>query len=238
MLEFLELPETQLDAGFSRPLQQEALQQGTLALALAFLESRSIQDELNDVISRAQLTSLDVERKHFEDKCFERGQSKIRSINRWSRNSMIRRYRRQRTLTVRRKVQKNKIWQKERFMNLRALAIAKRPELLPRPRGQLHWQVDVPEAERSKLVHEGDPVALSDYIDLNRAQLQEEARQRRLEAKTAMENESKSDLPMCNAEWLEWIDEHEAEFYAYLRQSTEKRQRLSSRLFVSNASSH
>lgn len=234
ILDFLALPEASLDYGFSRPLQKDAHAQGDLQASVAFLQSQPVQAELDQAISTAMLSSMDVERKHFQDKCFERGQSKIRSINRCSRNTMIRTYRLERRTWQQRREHLQRRWDKEKYVNLRSVAVARHPEWLPRPRGALHWETDVSAKDRRQIVFAGDPEALSAYIEQNRAELQTEAAQRRLHAKIALERAAHSRLPVSNAEWLQWVDENEAEFHKFLRESTETRRSLSSRIFVSN----
>ena len=61
---FLEIPDEQLDVGYSLPLKQDALSQGSDADAGAFLRPRRIQEELEGLVESAEGNSLDVERKH------------------------------------------------------------------------------------------------------------------------------------------------------------------------------
>ena len=64
---FLEEPDSVLDAGYSLPLKADAMAQGSIVAAKAFLLSDEIQEELRQLILEASATSLEVERKHQQE---------------------------------------------------------------------------------------------------------------------------------------------------------------------------
>ena len=68
---------------------------------------------------------------------------------------------------------------KDRFANARSIAVTRHPEWLPRPRGILHWQQGVAKQQAKTIVHQGNSEALQQYLQENKASLQEEAVQRR-----------------------------------------------------------
>ena len=88
---FLATRAEDLDCGYSLTLQREALAQGMEERCLAFMVSEDVQDELRDIFLRASATSLDVERKHNQDKQSER--RRLSGVASASRNSIIARYR-------------------------------------------------------------------------------------------------------------------------------------------------
>ena len=67
-LQFLSVPAEQLDVGYSRALQREALLCGSEADAVSYLMSSAVQDELAGIFQFGQSTSLDAERKFAQDK--------------------------------------------------------------------------------------------------------------------------------------------------------------------------
>ena len=87
---FLDLADNQLDVGYSLPLRSEALQLGDRADALLFLTGDTVQREIEEICELASCTSLDVERKHYQDKRSEK--DKVTSVARTSRNSILQRY--------------------------------------------------------------------------------------------------------------------------------------------------
>ena len=92
--EFLKADPSELDLGFSAPLQKEAWQTGSETGAMDFVMSHKIQSELEIVFTAGQATSLDVERKHAQDKKNEH--SKVITVGRASRNTILRQYRTER----------------------------------------------------------------------------------------------------------------------------------------------
>ena len=89
---FLHAPETDLDQGYSSGLRRRALAQGSLADAITYLDSASVQQELKGLFMGACGHSLDVERKHHLDK--SGGETcKMTTVARASRNSILLRYR-------------------------------------------------------------------------------------------------------------------------------------------------
>ena len=91
-----------------------------------------------------------------------------------SRNSIIHRY-----LIYRRSVGKLSTDSKRKQVNaactnVRSLAIKKRPDLFPRGRGQVRWELDRGMHERKEITHKGDSRKLAAYIEDHRAELEAE----------------------------------------------------------------
>ena len=235
IVDFVSLPDTCLDVGYSAALQAEALEQGALEQQVRFLLSPAVQSELDRILETALVNNLDVERKHWQDKRPENSSGKVASLSRCSRNSLIRKYRLQRSEVRLEQLKVKKRFAKDRFANARSIAVARHPEWLPRPRGILHWQQGVAKQQAKTIGHQGNPEALQQYLQENKASLQEEAAQRRQAAKRGLTSLEASRLPMSNAEWLRWVEANEAYFHDILRSATETRRELSRRLVCENA---
>ena len=93
ILDFLNTQERFLDAGYSLPLQRDAYRcgSGSVVDVVSFIMSAEVQDELTGILEKASASSLDVERKHNQDKRSET--TKVSGCARASRNAIIRRYR-------------------------------------------------------------------------------------------------------------------------------------------------
>lgn len=227
-LDFLQELANQLDAGYSLPLQQEALSKVSNTEQVAFLAQPHIQHEVDQILERA-VNNLDVERKHWQDKRSETGAGKVASLSRCSRNSLIRKYRVMRAHAKHRKSKHYKQAQKDRFANARSIAVEGNPDWLPRPRGALHWEKGISAACRSQTTHEGKSEALNEYMDLHRDELRETACQRREAAKKVLQLGKRSFFPLSTAEWLEWIGDNEDFYQETLRTATETRRDYSRR---------
>ena len=82
-------------------------------------------------------TSLEVERKHVQDKAG--GLPVTISLATASRNSVIKRYRVHGQRAVKKIRQQEKERHGDRFANVRAVALQRRPDLMPRARGWRFW---------------------------------------------------------------------------------------------------
>ena len=98
-LQFLSVPGDQLDVGYSRALQREALLCGSEADAVSYLMSSAVQDELAGIFKFGQSTSLDAERKIAQGKKNEK--ARLSTLARASRNSILTRFRTRREEAVR-----------------------------------------------------------------------------------------------------------------------------------------
>ena len=226
---FLEEDEARLAVGYSLKLRQEALETGdSLAAQLHFMVSDRVQAELCGIVEQASASSMQVERKHAVDKKNEK--SKVVSVARASRNSILQRYRVLRSHFIKKRLSTAKTWKGQRFVNARSLAVKRAPELLPRPRGQLRSQPALSTRERAQIIHPGNPAVLQTYIEENRADLEREAAEIRKTAKERLQELKSSILPYTNREWLQWLDSNEAVFRENLREATMRRRNLSERL--------
>ena len=87
--ELLESDDESLDLGYTLVLKHHALSLGSLGCAVAYLMSPSVQIEIEGIIRNAKAHSLDIERKHQQDKASE-GQ-RVMSVASYSRNSILQR---------------------------------------------------------------------------------------------------------------------------------------------------
>ena len=110
-------------------------------------------------------------------------------------------------------------------MNARPLAISRHSDLRQRPRGKLHWEKDIAAKDRSEIVNEGDKDALQAYIEANRQSLEAEAAAIRKHALDVVADGG-GNMPMNNAEWLAWIEEHDEQFKELLKTATRVRRDL------------
>ena len=228
IVQFLYAEDSVLDAGYSLLLKKEAWQvaENVEADAVGFLMSSLIQSELRNIFVSGAASTLDVERKHAYDKRFET--KKVTGCATASRNSILGRYLVQRKTTVRAKAFAEKKTKSAARMNIRALAFRHRPDLFTRARGRMWWEGDIDKAERSRVVHQGDEQALSEFIDANREDLEEELSEIRRVAKA--EAVGNHVLPYSHDEWVSHIEKNYEEFAALLKTAAAKRRPLSHRL--------
>jgi hypothetical protein len=228
IIEFLHTDDKLLDVGYSVLLKREAWTVGkdVEADAVAYIMSDNVQAELVGVFENATATSLDVERKHASDKKFET--TKVTGCAAASRNCILRKYLSSRRVVLDCKNNATASYKKIMHLNIRALALERRPELFPRARGKLHWQLDVSRADQKVIVNEGDPAALSKYIEENKEQLEAELSSR----KNAMKHKAaaKAAIPMTHDDWLKHIVDNDEEFSELLQSASKQRRSVSERL--------
>ena len=231
ILEFLDTDDQLLDVGYSLQLKREALATGSLADAVSFLMTSEIQEELSGICWKSACNSLDAERKIGQEKKSETMQAS--GLPRASRNGILLRYRLQRDSAVQMCISDRKQANKDKFMNSRALAIKKNPNLVSRPRGRLTGRPEdnsITAEQMKENVHEGDEKALQEYIEANRASLEAEAAAIRKAASFKLGGGAKSLMPMTNVEWLKWLEEHDEKFRWQLKNATIQRRPLGKRL--------
>ena len=130
---FLELSPDLLDLGYSAPLQRSALAAGSIADGITLLLSDAVQHEVEALIRAVSTTSLDVERKHAQDKRQEK--NRVVSVSAASRNGITQRYRVTRNSVIRRQIATRAYWKRKRTVSAGSLAAQRNPSLLPRPGG-------------------------------------------------------------------------------------------------------
>ena len=174
----------------------------------------------------ASATSLDVERKHQQDKRTEK--SRVSSLATLSRNSILQRFlvRQRKDAALSRAASTPRA--SGRYMNMRALALQERPDLASRPRGKLRWEADVDGASKRQIVHAGDPARLARYMTANHERLNAEAKRIRAAAKAHDKASTRS--PMSNAEWMRWVDANETAFTKLVYSASGERRVLSKRV--------
>jgi hypothetical protein len=228
IIEFLHTDDKLLDVGYSVLLKREAWNFGkdVEADSVAYLMSDNVQVELVGVFENATATSLDVERKHASDKKFET--TKVTGCAAASRNCIIRKYLSSRRSSLAVSTNSAASYKHIRHLNIRALALERRPELFPRARGKLHWEEDVGSAEQKVIVNECGAVELNEYIEANREQLENELSSRRdsIKHKAAAE----AALPITQNDWLNHIVENDESFSELIQSASRQRRSTSERL--------
>ena len=95
-------------------------------------------------------------------------------------------------------------------------------------RGKLQWEDEVSAEDRGEITHAGNEEILQAYIDENFESLQKEVEDIQNAASSA--GPATADLPFTSAEWISWLDKHDAVFKDHLRTATESRKHLGQRL--------
>ena len=121
------------------------------------------QAELQDIFVGGHATSLEVERKHFQDK--PGGLPVTISLATASRNSVIKRYRVHGQRAVKKVRQQEKECHGDRYANVRAVALQRRPDLMPRARGWRFGDIERP-ASAPQLLHGDSSEKLAEYIEV------------------------------------------------------------------------
>ena len=167
--EFLQADPTTMDAGYTMPLWNESWASGTEAAAMDYLTSDTIQQELQRICKHVPGNSLDVERKNKQDKQAET--TKMTTLARCSRNSILQRYGLLRAAHVLFKIAREKAAGRKKYMNLRAVAIQETRSLFARARGKLKHEDDVSPESAAAIVHQGDEKELKAYVAFHRQRL-------------------------------------------------------------------
>jgi hypothetical protein len=228
IIDFLHTDDKTLDVGYSVLLKREAWTYGkdVEADAVGYIMSEQVQSELVGVFENATATSLDVERKHASDKKFET--TKVTGCAAASRNCIIRKYlaNRRGYLAVNNNAAAS--YKHIRHLNIRAIALERRPELFPRARGKLHWEEDVSTAAQKVIVHNGGAVELNEYIAANREELENELSARR----DSIKHKATADaaMPISHSDWLKYLDENDEAFQELIQSASRQRRKLSERL--------
>eukprot|EP00959_Pyramimonas_sp_CCMP1952_P338721 7093433-Pyramimonas_sp.AAC.1 len=89
-------------------------------------------------------------------------------------------------------------------MNAPALAKQRAPELFKRPRGKLHWERGITDAEASATVQPADKQRQNEYMRDHGEALKAEAAEvrRRAEALLARLQNEAPVMPVTNSQWL------------------------------------
>ena len=111
-------------------------------------------------------------RKHFQSKRSEL--SKVSSLPRVSRNSIMQEYLIDRKNKIADKL-KMDVRVKNKYMNYRAIAVERNPQMFARARGRLRWHAEGDDDDGRNIVHPGDELALGEYIKANKEELIAEA---------------------------------------------------------------
>ena len=125
---FLDCEATDLDRGFSLPLQQLALQR-SVAEGVEWFQSRPLQDFLVEYILRLEATSLPAERKFAQIKKWET--NRLVDVQTASANSILQVFARERELASKALDAALKEQRRVKYLNARALADAANPKCNP-----------------------------------------------------------------------------------------------------------
>ncbi|CAK0898523.1 unnamed protein product, partial [Prorocentrum cordatum] len=227
---FLLQPESRLDAGFSLRLRREALRGRSEAEAQSWLLSDAIQTELKDFFFACDGNSLDAERAHSAVKRNETSRSS--GLAKCSRNGILQRVHVNRQRTVCESIDVIKQAEKDKFMNAPALAKQRAPELFKRPRGKLHWERGITDAEASATVQPADKQRQNEYMRDHGEALKAEAAEvrRRAEALLARLQNEAPVMPVTNSQWLQWLQDNDSTFREHLANATAQRRPLNARV--------
>ena len=89
---------------------------------------------------------------------------------------------------------------------MRAIAIAENPTLFKRGRGQLRWESDIPEEERTRITHVGDEQALKVFIAEHGVEFKAKLEARRHKAKVAVDTlNDRRTFQQCGIGLIGWI---------------------------------
>ena len=211
-------------------MQVAALKRGIPA-AISFLMSDAQQSEFVGIVENGSACSLDVERKHHQDRASET--QKVTGVARASRNSIMQQYRPRRRESAQRNDKLRQELGKLQYMNLRALAIKRNPHSFGRARGKLLWEADVSHEGMARTAVPGDEQALKKYVHDSLVELTEAVEKMKSDARIS-EVHRQSNIPYTNADWLTWIEEHDAEFRDRLSRATSERRRFCKRLVTTS----
>ena len=163
-----ETPQERLDGGYSVDLQTRALTLPKRSCQITFLLSAAVQNEIEKILTHGCSTSLDVERRIARDKRSET--QKMTSVTRASRSAMLEQYRLERA-------EHNQILHSAKHaaskvvtLGWHALAVKKRSDIAPRPRGRMWWEHDVSDKDASSWASRRDAEAFQAYKDENEAE--------------------------------------------------------------------
>jgi hypothetical protein len=228
ILDFLHTDDKLLDAGYSALLKREAWSFGNNveADAVGYMMSTAVQSELAGLFLVATANSLDVERKHALDKQFET--TKVTGCATASRNCIIRRYLAVRRDALHSKLDVQRSAKSALTLNVRAIAFERNPEMFTRGRGKMRWEESVSGKDMKAIAHQGDEIALQQYIEEHRGELEAELSDRRHVAKCRAV--AASALPLSQDEWLRHLDVNDEEFRGLLRNAHTARRVISERL--------
>ncbi len=206
-VDFLQCPEHRLDTGYSRPLQREAWATGSELAGVRFLLSPNMQMELDTICASIEGSSLDVERKHNQDKTSER--RKVVTTSKASRDSIIRRWR-----TEAREYQEahgdgsakaKKMARRMKHSSVRSLALKHRPDLFVQAKGRLWWQEGHQAAELRPNVNQWErEQELQRFIAEHADELQGElaALRHGPASEATRASAPPSGLPLSKSEWV------------------------------------
>ena len=185
-------------------VQNEAWAQGPEADAVTYLMHRDRQTEMEDALRKMLGTSLDAERKINVDRLNEKNVPL--GLARFSRNTILHRFLTHRETHLAETMQLRKQAKKEVHQNMWAIARQRRPEMVPRPRGKLWWELGIAREDMQRLAHLGDALALRAYVEDNKEDLQREAQAKVADAKNTLVRLDSSSSPYTQQECLVWME--------------------------------
>ncbi|CAK0880092.1 unnamed protein product [Prorocentrum cordatum] len=227
--EFLQVPDDDLDLGYSLALKREAWRCRSLSDAAMWLMADEVQEEIDKVLGSMLANSLDAERKIHQDRAPDH--AKARSLAVASRNQLLHQYHveRERFLACRMRAARQASSLKR--CNIWSLARQRWPHLVPRPRGCRCGDDPLRDGVLSStLVHEGDKDALRSQVEAHTADLEAEVAARQGEAARLARLANAAHVPVAQRDWLEWLDTNDGFFRHCLREAPVERQQFSRRV--------
>ena len=205
-LDFLQIPGGASDLGFGLPLRRLATDSGhTPMQQLNWLLTEQIQSALLLVLRASAASSLPIERAFAEVKRSDA--PRLCHVATAGRNQVLRQHLRQREELLREATRAAANMRRSTMLRLTSLARELRPEL---------WDDEGSQTKQ--------------FVKCNTAWLQQELERRRREAKLAVERASSGDAPVTQAEWTQWLADHETEFRELMDSAAASRRKANHRL--------
>ena len=203
-INFLGMPEEELDVGFGSPLRRLAQLAGELeGEHLRYLLSAPVQAALQDILEASAASSLPVERAFAETKRSEA--PRLCHVATAGRNQLIKQFLRHRDALLAEATSAAALLRQANFANLQSLAWEIKPDLV------------------------GNGREMRTFIAQREPELRRELERRKAAAKAAVAR-VQTELPVTEAQWAEWFTAHEDEFQERMKSATAARKLLNKRL--------
>ena len=224
-LDFLRVPEAELDPGFSLQLRLLARSAGdTEVERIAYLLSEPVQSTLRDAFMTSAASSLPVERAFAQTKRKEA--PRLCHLATASMHQIIRGFLREREEIASQVQQAEVALQRALRTNLQSLAWERRRALVGRPLGAIARSA----SSSSYFVKAHASADLKSYIDSNRLSLERELRERRAACKSRVASAKAGNVPVTDSEWHSWFITNHTSFWESMKTVVSERRALSERV--------
>jgi hypothetical protein len=215
-LDFLAMPDKELDVGFGLPLRRLAEASGNSeVMQCAWLLSAPVQEAIALAFESGGASSLPVERAFAETKRSEA--PRLCHVATAGRNQILRQFLRQRDEVLQRASHAEAVLKQSLRTNLQALA----------------WQA-APEFAHDAKAGRNSGKAMRDFIARNRPAMEAELQRRRATARLAVERAKSHAFPVSEEDWVAWFKANYDQFYRRMDEASELR-RADNRRLVSAA---